>query len=1098
MALTKVKLISDGVIIVDNLAANHGITTTHISEGNNLYYTDARVGSYLSANNYITTAGGYFSNVTLSANILTFDKSDGTTDSVDLSLYLDDTNLARLVSGTLDALTGVATFTRDDSSTFTIDFSAFLSDANDYVSSGSFDTSTGVLTLTRLGGATVTVDLDGKYAESVHTHVWTDITDRPTALSSFTNDLGNYGGFLTSYTETDPIYTASSWYTTTNNASNWNTAYGWGNHANAGYLTSLPSHNHDGVYLPILGKAADSELLDGYNLSGADSVSSIIFNNKGQAHATYTDFNTSMNAGANYLQGGTNGPTGSGQWYGVMLGLGGEYNTQTYASQLYWGRQSIAGTDTYLWARDLENTNWGSWRKMSAGNADYATNAGDSQLLDGIDGSGYLRVSPNSSTPYNGNFAIGNNGTTNFIQSHSGQTLEINPLGNSVTINGNAAIHAGNIGSQSVSYASNAGTLDSIDSSQFLRRDVNGTLFSGSASLAFENQSSFARMAFYKLDFWDWDHGRQLVLDGNYVYVDNYLQAGNSLRAPIFYDSDDTGHYINVASSGLSANFNGNIEVYARSAAWAEGVRIRVPATNTWGGIRWTRDRANYDGNWALGFKGAGDTTDDLVFWANNGGSEGDKARLDKAGNFTAVTSFRAPIFYDSNDTGYYLDPNSSSTLNNVLTRRIKFIGEGGDSGMGTEAYAIFQEGGAWSHPYPDLRIAFHTGIKLGANASYQGIRFYTDYDMSAQVMSVNNGSDALGGGNVYVNNSLQAGSSLRAPIFYDSNNTGYYLNPDGFSNLHSATFNANWAGGSPHEGTINIRGNYPSMMFRNFVSNTAWLRHMDGSGNIQHYYVPDGYDSANWSIKHTMTGGGMFYSSESHRAPIFYDSDDTNYFVNLASGSEVCYIIAKTCSNYSGGYWTMMDGYGFDYCNPWGGYSSLGTHLSVGGDGLYASYTCNGAGGYSNNDSWSLYPWELQISPFNGEKFYYDSYDGALYIGGTLYQNYYSDCKYKTNITEIDSALDKIDSMRGVEFDWNELGLEEAFKKGHEVGVIAQEVQSVYPLAVREVSKERPEKVVTALVVDYEKLIPLLLQGIKELRQEINDIKQQINGGSI
>lgn len=37
--------------------------------------------------------------------------------------------------------------------------------------------------------------------------------------------------------ETDPVYTASSWYTTTNNATNWNTAYGWGNHASAGYLT---------------------------------------------------------------------------------------------------------------------------------------------------------------------------------------------------------------------------------------------------------------------------------------------------------------------------------------------------------------------------------------------------------------------------------------------------------------------------------------------------------------------------------------------------------------------------------------------------------------------------------------------------------------------------------------------------------------------------------------------------------------------------------------------------------------------------------------------------------------------------------------------
>lgn len=37
--------------------------------------------------------------------------------------------------------------------------------------------------------------------------------------------------FLTSYTETDPIYLASSWYGTTNNSGNWNTSYSWGDHA---------------------------------------------------------------------------------------------------------------------------------------------------------------------------------------------------------------------------------------------------------------------------------------------------------------------------------------------------------------------------------------------------------------------------------------------------------------------------------------------------------------------------------------------------------------------------------------------------------------------------------------------------------------------------------------------------------------------------------------------------------------------------------------------------------------------------------------------------------------------------------------------------
>jgi hypothetical protein len=61
---------------------------------------------------------------------------------------------------------------------------------------------------------------------------------KKTAQDTYAIDTATY---LTSYTETDPIYVASSWYSTTNNSSNWNTAYGWGNHASAGYLTSNQS-----------------------------------------------------------------------------------------------------------------------------------------------------------------------------------------------------------------------------------------------------------------------------------------------------------------------------------------------------------------------------------------------------------------------------------------------------------------------------------------------------------------------------------------------------------------------------------------------------------------------------------------------------------------------------------------------------------------------------------------------------------------------------------------------------------------------------------------------------------------------------------------
>ncbi len=62
----------------------------------------------------------------LAANILTYTDEDGVDTDINLSLYLDDTNLARITSGSLNGSTGIATFTRDDASTFTIDMSAFL------------------------------------------------------------------------------------------------------------------------------------------------------------------------------------------------------------------------------------------------------------------------------------------------------------------------------------------------------------------------------------------------------------------------------------------------------------------------------------------------------------------------------------------------------------------------------------------------------------------------------------------------------------------------------------------------------------------------------------------------------------------------------------------------------------------------------------------------------------------------------------------------------------------------------------------------------------------------------------------------------------
>ena len=77
--------------------------------------------------------------------------------------------------------------------------------------------------------------------------------------------------------------------------------------------------------------------------------------------------------------------------------------------------------------------------------------------------------------------------------------------------------------------------------------------------------------------------------------------------------------------------------------------------------------------------------------------------------------------------TANSLAANTSPTI-----QVLNFTGVGGNSGNANQSYAIYQEGGAWGSPFPDLCIGYHTGIKLGANGpSYEGTRVYTDYDMS-------------------------------------------------------------------------------------------------------------------------------------------------------------------------------------------------------------------------------------------------------------------------------------------------------------------------------------------------------------------------------
>ena len=96
------------------------------------------------------------------------------------------------------------------------------------------------------------------------------------------------------------------------------------------------------------------------------------------------------------------------------------------------------------------------------------------------------------------------------------------------------------------------------------------------------------------------------------------------------------------------------------------------------------------------------------------------------------------------------------------------------------------------------------------------------------------------------------------------------------------------------------------------------------------------------------------------------------------------------------------------------------------------------------------------------------------------------SDKRWKTNIKLIESPLEKLQKLSGVEFDWIE-DFRAHGNSGNDIGVIAQEVELVLPQVVQ--TRDSGMK-----AVRYEKLIPLLIETIKEQQKQIDELKNKIN----
>ena len=106
----------------------------------------------------------------------------------------------------------------------------------------------------------------------------------------------------------------------------------------------------------------------------------------------------------------------------------------------------------------------------------------------------------------------------------------------------------------------------------------------------------------------------------------------------------------------------------------------------------------------------------------------------------------------------------------------------------------------------------------------------------------------------------------------------------------------------------------------------------------------------------------------------------------------------------------------------------------------------------------------------------------GVIRAANDIVAFYSSDERLKDNISNIPNALEKVESLRGVEFDWND---NQEVYEGHDIGVIAQDVEKVLPEIVE--NRDNGYK-----AVKYEKLTAVLIEAVKELSARVKELENK------
>jgi len=1091
-----------------------------------------------------------------------------------------------------------------------------------------YDSSTGILTFTQ--GNTDTVSegstnlyyTDARVASYLSANgygtsssIIASITDSaPTTLDTL-NELAAALGDDANFSTTVTNSIGTKWTQDNTKISNWDTAYGWGNHASAGYLTSY----------------TETDNLNSVTGRGATTTNAV---GTGKITVTTSQQNglevDGSHSNGSYLY--INGPVGN-TWFGQngsgLAAIWSDGSTQALTLAASTGNATFSGSVTAtgatftgdIIANGLEvGTAYGSdsqylgIKRSAASSNDYILIQGSSSDA----GSTYLTAGSGKNVHIR---ASSNNTTNQLVVTTSG-----------TTIGGNTVWHAGNDGSGS---GLDADTLDGVQGSSYLRSDAADTAtgvitFDGGSTSSFGPiiTSSSAGGPAVKIkstatngnDWWIISNnssntdgaGRLQLWNNTGGFTAATIGASASTTSNLYTPLNITGN-VTVSSGSLFLPAGYNLQWGAgynsgKSTIWSDGTAniIRMAPTGNSSGktLELTATATNtfrsllIDSNWGAGtysealtvygtypsyaFRSTTSSTTFLqhldsaghLTWyfdttGNTGTSWNMKAKLTSAGVLTIGSSGSDTVWSSGNDgSGSGLDADlldgqhasafassshvhgrlyaESGTTSNYLslasTNELELFNS---SGVIQDLYLNYS-GGSTSLKGPGGGTIWHAGndgsgsgldadtvdgfqvnssatnnqanvlVRTQANgyihagwinsvsgssgttnrltritASYDAyLRYLDPASFKVQIgesykntysRSVDYGTDSnywvgsFGHASYDANQTFHAGSGF-FDIWSGSNYPSGTSHIHGFNALHYTTGSISGNTGTAYGWQMAAQYNLdtgPWWRRCSAGSFTAWRKiwhdSNDGSGSGLDADTVDGYNT-------TQSGGAGLIAVFNAANGYLY----TNNWVYLGTGQTGIYSGLNSAHWYPNagstyGTW-RMNGSRNSYGGFWCDYSAVNTgmHDSAGNGGTYrqangrwywyhhVGNNCTGFSTSTTSSSYTIYS------------------DGAIYSTGNI--TAYSDRRVKENIIQIDSALDKVNKLEGVYY--NKIDDE---TKTKEIGFIAQDVQEAVPELVTYAED------IDEYGVKYGNATALLVEAVKELTQQVNTLKKEL-----